>query len=86
MNRVEFFLPSLSYRDLVRRKPEEVARELEAFFLKEILKEGFKPLTENKSFTARMYYDQFLESVSETLASGGGIGIAKYILKNYFGK
>ena len=83
MSRIEFPPPSLSYRDLVKKKPEELAKEFEAILLKEILKEAFRPLTENKSFPTRIYYDQFIESVSETLASAGGIGIAKYILKNY---
>ena len=83
MSRIEFSLPSLSYRELVKKKPEELAKEFEATLLKEVLKEAFRPLTENKSFSTRIYYDQFIESVSETLASAGGIGIAKYILKNY---
>ena len=83
MSRIEFSLPSLSYRELVKKKPEELAKEFEAILLKEVLKEAFRPLTENKSFSTRIYYDQFIESVSETLASAGGIGIAKYILKNY---
>ena len=82
MSRIEFSLPSLNYRELVKKKPEELAKELESIFLKEILKEAFKPLTEDKSFSTKIYYDQFIESVSETLASAGGIGIAKYILKN----
>ena len=83
MSRIEFTLPSLSYRELVKKKPEELAKEFEAILLKEVLKEAFRPLTKNKSFSTRIYYDQFIESVSETLASAGGIGIAKYILKNY---
>lgn len=73
----------MDYRTLTKKQPEEVAKEFEAIFIKEILKEAFKPMTEGKSFTARMYYDAFLEGVSEKLASTGGIGIAKFILSQY---
>ncbi|WP_461830199.1 hypothetical protein [Aquifex sp.] len=83
MNKIEFSPPSLSYRELIKKEPEELAKEFEAILLKEVLKEAFKPLTENKSFSTRIYYDQFIESVSKTLASTGGVGIAKYILQNY---
>lgn len=82
MSRIEFLPPSLSYRELAGKKPEELAKEFEAILLKEILKEAFRPLTENKSFSTRIYYDEFIESVSKTLASAGGVGIAKYILEN----
>jgi len=84
LNRVIFPPPSLSYKELVKNKPEEVARELEAIFLKEILKEAFKPMLSEKSFTTRLYYDAFLEGVSEKLASAGGVGIAKFLLEYYF--
>ncbi len=83
MSRIEFSPPSLNYRELVKKNPEELAKEFEAILLKEVLKEAFRPLTENKSFSTRVYYDQFIERVSETLASAGGVGIAKYILQNY---
>jgi len=84
LSRIEFLPPSLSYRELAGKKPEELAKEFEAILLKEILKEAFRPLTENKSFSTRIYYDEFIESVGETLASAGGVGIAKYILENLY--
>ncbi|WP_461831948.1 hypothetical protein [Aquifex sp.] len=82
MSRVYFTPPSLTYRELVRKNPKELSKELEAIFIKELLKEAFKPMLSEKSFTTRMYYDAFLEGVSEKLASAGGIGIAKFILSN----
>jgi len=79
---VEFSLPTYGYRELISEKPEELAKEFEAILLKEVLKEAFRPLTSNKSFSARIYYDAFLEGISNKLASAGGVGIAKYILEN----
>lgn len=84
MSKVIFPPPSLSYRELVKNKPKEVAKELEAIFLKEILKEAFKPMLSEKGFTTRLYYDAFLDGVSEKLASAGGVGIAKFLLEHYF--
>jgi len=73
----------MDYRTLLKKKPEEVAKEFEAIFIKEILKEAFKPMLKNKDFTTRMYYDSFLEGVSEKLASAGGIGLARFILREF---
>ncbi len=82
MNKIEFSYPSFNYAELKNKKPEDVAKEFEAIFLKEILKVAFKELTKDKDFTARTYYDLFIENVSENLASAGGVGIAKFILEN----
>ncbi|NPB08187.1 MAG: hypothetical protein GXN96_04575 [Aquificae bacterium] len=82
MSKVEFTLPSYGYRELLSKKPEELAKEFEAILLKEVLKEAFRPLVAGKSFSTRMYYDAFLDGVSRELASAGGVGIAKYILDN----
>jgi len=83
LNKIVFPPPPMDYRTLIKKKPEEVAKEFEAIFIKEILKEAFKPMLEGKDFTTRMYYDSFLEGMSEKLASAGGIGIAKFILSQY---
>lgn len=83
MSKVEFSLPSFNYTKLMTQEPEKLAEEFESILLKEILKESFKVLMEGKSFSTRLYYDYFIESVSKELASAGGVGIAKYILRNY---
>ncbi|GAB6065419.1 hypothetical protein JCM9492_05110 [Aquifex pyrophilus] len=82
MSKVYFPPSSLTYRELVEKNPEELSKELEAIFIKEILKVAFESMLSEKSFTTRMYYDAFLEGVSEKLASAGGVGIAKFVLSN----
>ena len=81
--RVYFAGSSYSYRDLLKKDIKEVAKEFEAIMLKQILKEAYRPILKEKSFFQRLYYDMFLEGVSEKLAEGGGIGIARFIIENY---
>ena len=81
--RVYFAGPSYSYRELLKKDIKEVAKEFEAIMLKQILKEAYRPILKKKSFFQRLYYDMFLEGVSEKLAEGGGIGIARFIIENY---
>ena len=81
--RVYFANPSHSYRELLKRDIKEVAEEFEAIMIKQILKEAYRPILKKKSFFQRLYYDMFLEGVSEKLAEGGGIGIARFILESY---
>ncbi|SHK56789.1 rod-binding protein [Thermocrinis minervae] len=80
--KIDFILPSSNYLDTVKRDKKELAKEFEAILLKEFLKEGLKPVLENKSFQERMYYDSFIDSLSRKLAEAGGVGIAKMILKS----
>ena len=79
--KVYFELPSYDFRSLSKRDVKEVATEFEAVLLKQVLKEGMRPLLRNKSFYQRMYYDSFMEAVSRKLAEAGGVGIAEFILK-----
>ncbi len=81
--RVFFTSPSYNYRELLKKDIKEVAKEFEAVMIKQILKEAYRPILKNKSFYQRLYYDMFLESVSEKLAEGGGIGIARFIVESY---
>lgn len=85
MDKVLFSNPSLTYSELVKRDKKEIATEFESIMLKEILKEAFKPMLQNKSFDTKLYYDSFLEGISKKLAEAGGIGIAKFILENLKG-
>ncbi|HAV40398.1 MAG: hypothetical protein AB1353_07780 [Aquificota bacterium] len=82
MDKVLFSNPSLTYSELVKRDKRDIAKEFEAILLKEVLKEAFKPMLQNKSFDTKLYYDNFLEGLSKKLAEAGGIGIAKFILEN----
>lgn len=81
--RVYFTSPSYNYRDLLKKDIKEVAKEFEALMIKQILKEAYRPILKKRSFYQRLYYDMFLEGVSEKLAEGGGIGIAKFIVESY---
>ncbi len=64
---------------------EDTAKEFEAILLKEVLKEAFRPITKNKSFQERMYYDTFLEGISRKIALSGGIGISQFIIESLKG-
>jgi len=68
MNKVEIF--SLIFNRLDRKgvKPKEIAQEFESLLLEEYLKTGMEPLIENKSFTQKMYWEQFITTISEKLA------------------
>jgi len=81
--RIIFSYPSYNYRELVKKDIKSVAKEFEAIMLKQILKEAYRPILKKKDFYERMYYDLFLEGVSEKLAEAGGIGIAKMIIESY---
>ncbi len=74
--------PSFSYQDVIKRDKRKVAKEFEAILIKELLKEAFRPMLQNKSFETRLYYDSFLEAISKKMAEAGGIGIAKFMLEN----
>ena len=73
-----------AFREMVKKDVRSVAKEFEAIMLKEILKTAYRPLIKNKSFYQQMYYDMFLEKVSDQMAQAGGVGIAKFILDNFY--
>ncbi|MFN3871180.1 MAG: rod-binding protein [Aquificaceae bacterium] len=76
-----FSVPGLTSQELLKRDKKSLALEFEAIFLKEILKEAYKPLLKDKPFDTRIYYDMFLDNIGKELAKGGGIGLANFILK-----
>ncbi|MFN3599529.1 MAG: rod-binding protein [Aquificaceae bacterium] len=80
--KILFSVPSLTQQEFLKRDKKELALEFEAIFLKEILKEAYKPLLKDKSFDTKIYYDMFLENIGKELAKGGGIGLASFILKS----
>ena len=74
----------MNFRDFLSTKDvKDVAEEFEAMFLSLILKEALKPMTRDKGFATRTYYEMFADNVGRVLARGGGIGIAEFIIKNY---
>ncbi len=73
-----------AFREMVKKDVRSVAKEFEAIMLKEILKTAYRPLIKNKSFYQQMYYDMFLEKVSDQMAQAGGVGIAKFIVDNFY--
>ncbi len=83
MNRIIFSKPSYNYRELVKKDIKEVAKEFEALMIKQILKEAYRPFIRRKGFYQRIYYDMFLDGVSQELSKAGGIGIAKFIIENF---
>ncbi len=85
MDRVEIF--SLIFNRVDKRKmtPREVAQEFESFLLEEFLKEGIEPLLEDKSFTQRIYWEQFITTVAEKLSERDPLRFEK-ALKSYLGR
>ena len=62
---------SLYFNTIDKRKikPSNVGEEFTSFFLEEFLKEAMEPILEEKTFTQKMYWEQFITIVSEALAS-----------------
>jgi len=81
--KVYFGSSPLSYTDLGKKELRDVVVEFEAIMIKEMLKEAYRPILSGKSFYQRLYYDIFLEGVSERLAGSGGIGIARFVIESY---
>ncbi len=77
-----YLTPSLNYLQDYTKDKKKLAQEFESMLIKELLKEGFKPLIKGKGFQHQMYYDLFLENLSRHLAQSGGIGMAKLILSS----
>jgi Rod binding domain-containing protein len=63
-----FYIFSPSELKNAVNKPEEVATEFESLLWEEYLKTAYKPLLEEKSFTQRMYWETFLETLAEVMA------------------
>lgn len=80
--KILFSNPSLNPTEMMKKDKKSLAVEFEAILLKEMMKEAFKPLLQNKSFESRLYYESFLENISRKLAEAGGIGVSKFILEN----
>lgn len=82
-NKITFSKLSYNYMTINKRDINTAAKEFEALMIKQILKEAYRPIIKNKGFYQRMYYDMFLESMSNKLAEAGGIGVAKFIIESY---
>ena len=68
MNKVEIFSLFFNRMDKRSLKPKQIAQEFESLLLEEYLKTGIEPLMENKSFTQKMYWEQFITTVAEKMA------------------
>ena len=68
MDRVEIFSLFFNRSDERNLKPKEAIQEFESLLLEEFLKVGMEPLLEGKSFTHRMYWEQFITTVAEKLS------------------
>lgn len=68
MHKVE--IVSLFFNRLDKRniKPKQVAQEFESFLLEEYLKTAFKPILEDKSFTQKMYWQQYITTLAEKMS------------------
>ena len=82
MNRVEIFSLAFNRLDKTQLTPKEVAQEFESFLIEEFLKEGIEPLLEGKSFTRRIYWEQFITTVAEKLSERDPLKFEK-MLKAY---
>ena len=82
MNRVEIFSLTFNRVDKTKMKPKEVAQEFESFLLEEFLKTAIKPLVEEKSFTQKMYWEQFITTVAEKLSERDPLKFEK-LFKTY---
>ena len=65
------------------KKPEDVAKEFEAMFVRMIMKEFRKTLDGgifSGSFSYKMYMDMFDMQIAEAVASSDRLGLKQYIL------
>ncbi len=62
-----------------KEKLDKAAKDFEAYFIKEILKEAMKPFEDNESFQESTYKDMFYSNIAQVLADSGGFGLAKMI-------
>ena len=68
MNRIEYISLFFNRIDKSKITPAKAVEEFESFLLEEFLKEGMEPFLEEKSFTQRLYWEQFLTTVAEKLS------------------
>jgi Rod binding domain-containing protein len=78
---------SLSFNrlDKTKLKPNEVAKEFKALLFEEYLKTALKPITEEKTFSQKMYWDMFAEILADEVAQNTDTPLDKVIeeyLKN----
>ncbi|WP_457639036.1 rod-binding protein [Persephonella sp.] len=77
--------PYWDVKDLSQlKKPEEIAQEFEAMFVRMVLKEFRKSLDGgifSNSFSYKMYMDMFDMQIAEAVASSGQLGIKQYVLE-----
>jgi len=83
MDRVDFISLYFNSIDRTKIKPSDVGREFTSFLLEEFLKESFKPILENKNFTQRMYWEQFLTTVSEALSTKDPLKLEEEFKKTF---
>ncbi len=69
MEKVEFISLYFNTLDKRKLKKADIGKEFTSFLLEEFLKEAFTPILEEKSFAQRMYWEQFITTISERLAS-----------------
>ncbi|WP_333784456.1 hypothetical protein [Thermocrinis sp.] len=63
-----YLTPSLNYLQDYTKDKKKLAQEFESMLIKELLKEGFKPLIKGKGFQHQMYYDLILGKLKQTLS------------------
>ncbi|RTZ59735.1 MAG: hypothetical protein DSZ31_03360 [Gammaproteobacteria bacterium] len=68
MNRIEVVSLFFNRIDKTKISPSKAVEEFESLLLEAFLKEGMKPFLEEKSFTQRLYWEQFLTTVAEKLS------------------
>jgi hypothetical protein len=78
---------SLSFNrlDKTKLKPNEVAKEFKALLFEEYLKTALKPITEEKTFSQKMYWEMFAEILADEVAQNTDTPLDKVIeeyLKN----
>ncbi|ADC89109.1 hypothetical protein Thal_0475 [Thermocrinis albus DSM 14484] len=76
-----YSVPPYTYVETTGRDIKTLAKDLESLLLKEVLKLGFRPVLEGKSFTTQLYYDTLMEALSKKLVEAGGVGVADYLVK-----
>jgi len=77
MDRIDLVSLDFNRIDKTKITKKGVAKEFESFLLEEFLKEAFKPLLEDKSFTQKMYWDTFLTTLSEKIADADPLKFQK---------
>ena len=82
MEKVDLISLYFNKLDRTKIKKSTIGKEFEFLLLEEFFKEAFKPVLENKSFAQRMYWEQFIITVSEILATKDPLKLEK-TFENY---